>query len=448
MFTAKRFTTVPTKKCRERLEKAITNKKPICKREKNHAAVMIVQSALANLNKGYLSLNDVDGWFGTRTYNAVENFQRDYGLVADGIVARQTLTQLDSLYSGDVIREPMGVSVHIGVDKVDPKHYGDEFALSSCVNDAEKMQEIAEKIGYDTLLLKNEEATVFNFTSFFRNAIDNLFSGDSLMISFSGHGSQVENVSIDSESDNRDETLCFYDRMFIDDEMYALLSQLREGVRVHLVFDSCHSGTVAKKIDVIELESKNYFDKSIESIKSLTGGGGDSNSISESNVLTKPISSKGILKAIEGDKPKFAKEAKYKTGSDKEIATLFADLFDEENKNIPKSIEYFNGVYERNKMLYDTVKNIIGPKSSQNLECLVTSLSACQDYQATPAGSILSLFTSNINRSWGTSEYQGSYKEFHKSVVENTNRPDVIPAINTYGGSKSEVMLHERPFVI
>lgn len=450
MFQAKRFNTITTIKCRERLEKAMTNRKPICKRERNRSAVMAIQSALADLNNGYLTPAEIDGWFGSGTYNAVESFQRDYGLVADGIVARQTLAQLDSLYSGDVIREPMGVSVHVGVDKVDPNHYGAEFPLSSCVNDAEKMQEIAEKIGYDTLLLTNEEATINNFTAFMRNAIDNLFNGDSLMVSFSGHGSQVENTSVDAESDNRDETLCFFDRMLIDDEIYALLAQLREGVRVHLIFDSCHSGTVAKSIEVLTKEKEEYMTKTLSSFTSLNGESSvvNDDSTSDETLAVKSISAGSIVKALEGDRPDFAKEIKFKSDSDKEIAELFTELYDEKNIAKSKSIEFFNGVYRRNKQLYDTVKNIVGPKDAQYLECAVVSLSACQDNQTTPAGSILSLFTSNINMGWGSAGYQGSYKDFHKNVVENTGRPDVIPAINPYGGNKSRIMLFERPFFI
>src|SRR5207253_1514204 len=119
----------------------------------------------------------------------------------------------------------------------DPAHYGADFALSSCVNDAHKMREIAESIGYDAIIYENEDATVSNFTSFMRNAISTLIDGDSLLISCSCHGSRLPNNSPDVEDDNLDETLCFYDRMFVDDEFYALLGQFREGVRVHGIFD-------------------------------------------------------------------------------------------------------------------------------------------------------------------------------------------------------------------
>ena len=40
-----------------------------------------------------LLVAEIDGYYGPRTAQAVEAFQRDYGLIADGMVGKQTLTQ-------------------------------------------------------------------------------------------------------------------------------------------------------------------------------------------------------------------------------------------------------------------------------------------------------------------------------------------------------------------
>src|SRR5688572_11991984 len=95
MLNAHRFTAVPTQDCRDRLDAALANERPIARGEKNRAAVVAIQYALADLSRGYLLAAEVDGFFGPRTQAAVEAFQRDYGLVADGMVGRQTITQLD-----------------------------------------------------------------------------------------------------------------------------------------------------------------------------------------------------------------------------------------------------------------------------------------------------------------------------------------------------------------
>jgi len=450
MFTASRFTTIPTKKCRNRLELALSNRKPISRRERNRAAVIAVQSALSDLNRAYLLSAEVDGFFGSRTYDAIESFQRDYGLVADGQAGKQTLSQLDELFNEDIFRKPTGVSIHIGVDRVNEVHYGSSYLLDSCENDANKMHEIAEALGYDAVTLVNEDATVLNFTSFMRNAIENLYEGDSILVSFSGHGSQIPNTAIDTEDDYRDETLCFYDRMLIDDELYALLGQFKEGVRVHLVFDSCHSGTVAKKIEVAKDE---YMEKSLLNIKEIKESSAVlmDNGVTVENddveMSTVPIASKSLAKALDGEKPEFVDLPIIKEQDAKDIANLFAEMFDTENKAPSKNIEIFNHIYDRNKELYETVKNLIGSKENQQLLCSVVSISACQDSQTTPAGSVLSLFTANIDKIWRAGIFNGSYREFHKAIVQSINRQDVVPAINTYGNNRAKARLYERPFV-
>lgn len=40
-----------------------------------------------------------------------------------------------------------GMSLHIGVNKVDPAHYGSEAPLKGCENDARDMQGIADAVG-------------------------------------------------------------------------------------------------------------------------------------------------------------------------------------------------------------------------------------------------------------------------------------------------------------
>jgi hypothetical protein len=62
---------------------------------------------------------------------------------------------------------------------------------------------------------------------------------------YSGHGNQVPDLD-GEEPDKLDETWCLYDGQMIDDELYRMYGALAEGVRVLILSDSCHSGTVAK----------------------------------------------------------------------------------------------------------------------------------------------------------------------------------------------------------
>lgn len=461
MLTAHRFTVVPTQDCRKRLEAALANERPIARGETHRGVVVAIQYALSDLNRGYLLAAEIDGYFGPRTQAAVEAFQRDYGLVADGIVGRQTMSQLDTLYSGDVIRQPVGRSIHVGVDRLDTAHYGGEFALASCVNDARKMREIAESLGYNAVILENEQATVANFTGFMRGAISDLFAGDSLLVTFSGHGSQLPNSSDDEEADLLDETLCFYDRMLLDDEFYALLAQFREGVRVHAVFDSCHSGTVAKLLgfapmpkDVLfKQEQQAKHTKTLTTIKTLTTVTtvtvAPANGAAEEEgeeVTGQPIAVDSLSKALEGERPELGSPPQPKKDLDKDIAELFADLHAESVTGSPKSIQFFSPIYDKNKNLYDAIKNVVGPQENQQLSCSVVTLSACQDSQTTPAGQVYSLFTYNLMTAWNSGSFDGSYRHLHRSLMK-VGPPDATPAINTYGPNVAEARLYERPLV-
>ena len=59
------------------------------------ANIKAVQTRLATL--GYYTYK-VDGIWGSRTKKAVKKFQRDYGLTADGIAGKKTITALGGVF--------------------------------------------------------------------------------------------------------------------------------------------------------------------------------------------------------------------------------------------------------------------------------------------------------------------------------------------------------------
>ena len=76
--------------------------------------------------------------------------------------------------------------------------------------------------------------------------------GDTLVITYSGHGTWVPDQNGD-EPDGRDEALCPWDigagKVLLDDEIGALFAHRAAGVRVLLISDSCHSGSVTRGDD-------------------------------------------------------------------------------------------------------------------------------------------------------------------------------------------------------
>lgn len=140
-----------------------------------------------------------------------------------------------------------GISIHIGVHHFDSSHYGYEGTLESCPKDAMDMQEIADSQNFESTLLLTEEATRDNVKNAIQEASEQLEEGDMLFLSYSGHGGTLPDENQDEgANDYADETWCLYDGQLLDDELLQLWSLFAEGVRVFVISDSCHSGTVTK----------------------------------------------------------------------------------------------------------------------------------------------------------------------------------------------------------
>jgi hypothetical protein len=131
--------------------------------------------------------------------------------------------------------------------------YGISGILHGCENDAKKLRTISEKNGYKISALLTEQATRKNFISKMEDLATELQAGDKLLITYSGHGSQIESEIGDPnpEPDGYDETWCMFDGQLVDDELNALYGKFRKGVRIIVVSDSCHSGTISRELSVI-----------------------------------------------------------------------------------------------------------------------------------------------------------------------------------------------------
>jgi len=146
-----------------------------------------------------------------------------------------------------------GISLHIGLNRVDPAHYeGWDGTLNAGEADAKDMQALAKKQGFksNTPLL-TEHATVGVVSKAIRAAAKQLGKGDVFFLTYSGHGGQVKDTNGDEEKDRKDETWVLFDRQFVDDELYDLWSSFKAGVRILVLSDSCHSGSVTRAIPAI-----------------------------------------------------------------------------------------------------------------------------------------------------------------------------------------------------
>lgn len=127
---------------------------------------------------------------------------------------------------------------------------GTHMDLSGCVNDANDWAAELAGRGFAVSKLIDQQATKAAMFNAIQSLIAGGVSGDVLVITYSGHGTYVPDTNGD-EIDGLDEALCPYDIQtgggpLIDDEINTLFSARKAGVRLLLISDSCHSGTVTR----------------------------------------------------------------------------------------------------------------------------------------------------------------------------------------------------------
>ena len=127
---------------------------------------------------------------------------------------------------------------------------GTHMDLQGCVNDAQDWSAVLAARGYKTTLLLDDKATKAAMVDAMSKLIAGGGKGDSLVITFSGHGTYQPDEDGD-EVDGLDEALCPYDLQtsgsaLTDDEIKAIFSTRKGGARLLLIADSCHSGTVTR----------------------------------------------------------------------------------------------------------------------------------------------------------------------------------------------------------
>lgn len=251
-----------------------------------------------------------------------------------------------------------GLSLHIGLNSVDPAGYGGwPGTLNACENDARDMERIASARGFKTKVLLTTEATSAAVGAFFKSAAKQLVKGDELFLTYSGHGGQVPDRNGDESSDGLDETWCLYDRQLIDDELYAYFGMFEKGVRILMLSDSCHSGTVSKDVMAV-----------------LAGG------------------------------PKIPI---------REAGAIDYSLF--RVKAIPP--EQLDRAYRAQEKVYDKIQKKIPAAAQASVGASVVLISGCQDNQTSLDGTKNGLFTEKLLNVWNDGKYKGNLKSFHKAIV-------------------------------
>ena len=126
---------------------------------------------------------------------------------------------------------------------------GTSNELYGCINDVNCVKDRLSKNGFTSINvltdLTSKRATRDNILSEFKNLLTNSLAGDLLFFLYSGHGSYTMDRNSD-ETTGYDELIVSCDLQgIVDDELKSLIqTNLKQGVTLFAMFDSCFSGTI------------------------------------------------------------------------------------------------------------------------------------------------------------------------------------------------------------
>jgi metacaspase-1 len=246
-----------------------------------------------------------------------------------------------------------GISLHIGLNSVDPGAYsGWSGPLQACEADANDMELIAKKRGFKSTKLLTKQGTRSAVTNAMSHAAKTLKAGDIFFLTYSGHGGQLPDLN-DDEPDNQDETWCLYDGQIVDDQLNHLYAQFAAGVRVLVLSDSCHSGTVTK---LAYYQGTSYSRSATPS----------------------------------------SEEIRYRFMPHEIVLRVYRDHAD-----------------EYDPILQD--ESLKAARSK--VKATVMLISGCQDSQYSQDGMFNGLFTGHLLKVWKNGTFQGDYRTFHKRIL-------------------------------
>jgi len=282
--------------------------------------------------------------------------------------------------------KPKGISLHIGLNRVDPIHYASwKGELENCENDARDMETIARSQGFATQSLLTKAASSSALLDAIEKAATELYEDDFFLLTYSGHGGQINDAGND-EPDGLNETWVLFDRQLIDDELYTAWSLFRPSVRIFVLSDSCSGGTLTKELF---LEPASYIPRLESRVRASTGA----------NL-----------------RPKF----------------------------LPPDVQA--KIYRERATLYDDIRKKTPRRENVNLGCSVILMSACQDNQVAMEGRKNGLFTEALLRVWNKGKFRGGYHHFRNeiaSIMPPTQSPKY-----TIVGHRERTFEHQRPFSV
>ena len=280
-----------------------------------------------------------------------------------------------------------GLSLHIGLDSVNPAHYvGWDGRLYGCERDANDMEWLADSREFETSKLLTSKATAGAVIAAIDEAARELKRGDIFFLSYSGHGGAVPDLNEEDELDRTDETWVAYDRQIVDDELYAHWSRFRPGVRIVLLSDCCHGGAVT------------------------------------------------VNRPIDADVPDPV--------ATRDVAAAQSPLY----RALPRDVMV--ATYRANCDLYDGFQKDLPSSSASEADVGATVLAflGCQDDQLARDGFSNGLFTENLLAIWDSGAWKGGHRAFHEAI--RSRMPDAQQPNYKVVGVENDDFERQSPFTI
>jgi metacaspase-1 len=142
-----------------------------------------------------------------------------------------------------------------------------DLELKGCVNDATGWAALLtdhyDVNRADVRVLTNAKATKAAIVAGLQDLLTGASRGDVLVFTNSSHGTYVADT--DHDESLYDEAICPYDcltDLLVDDELRTLFADVPTGVRLTVISDSCHSGSLTREppLETPDRRRKRYID--------------------------------------------------------------------------------------------------------------------------------------------------------------------------------------------
>lgn len=313
------------------------------------------------------------------------------------------------------VRDPIGLSLHVGLNTVDPAVYsGWDGRLLACENDARAMELLARRQGFEATTLLTRAATHDAVVKAIKAAADGLWAGDTFLWTLSGHGTQLPDYNGDeaavSGGDTFDESFCLYDGQIIDDELFSLWRGFRKGVRIVFVADTCHSGGGIRRMP-------------------MPGGGLDVESIDAGRTL--PIA---LRLAADRARLEAAGTARRSRAMPLSVRTKVILEHEQELVDYARQFAHVN-------------EAILSSPLTSDLDARLLQLGGCLENQEAADGDEYGAFTAALLRVWDDGRFRGDYPAFHKALAREMQFEGQAPVLRTWP-KDDPVSLRQRPLAI